>query len=454
MAVHTITDARFRARAFPIAPIERSIRRLTLLDRIDRLWAASILFFNGWIFALPIADVVPMWFTPIQVVHGVFLHEALLLAYVAFMFVARLGSVPRVPRRAWLFALLIAGFGGLALVSAFVNVRPLVEFFGATRYLLLAAYFFLAVSWTKRHGRMFVLRFLLLGIVSAGVINLLYTFRFQTSVLGGFPLLLGEQGPGGYLGMGIVLSAWLMFERERKTDTVIAVTSAAIGLFAVSISYSKLAMLMAAAGAGSWVFVLWRDLHVRGRRKWYVVILLGLAVVIWMNQEFAKRYVAGAARFVEIKFKYVDQDSVAARSQYFLIVAEIVAKHPVFGVSYGGFYEAAMATEASKDSRAAQESAEAGARGESNPHSSFLYYASANGIPGILWTVIVLGFGLITLARPMLARGIPGLAVWGSFVFAYLVFGLTLPTLFNSPVLYLPVAVGTCMRGQMRHRGR
>jgi O-antigen ligase len=177
--------------------------------------------------------------------------------------------------------------------------------------------------------------------------------------------------------------------------------------------------------------------------------------VAWVNQEFAVRYLRGAKRFVEVKFKYVDVASVAARSQYFLITAEIVAQHPLFGVSYGGFYDAAMQTQASRSDRAAVESPEAGAKGQSNPHSSLLYYASANGIPGILLTVTLLSFGLIILAYPMVRRGLPGLALWASFAFGYIIFGLTLPTLFNSSVFYLPVAIATCMRRpRFRYRRR
>jgi len=449
----TISDEALRAYPMRARTVRPLVHSFGVVDGIDRLWAATILFMNGWIFALPIADELPLWFTPVQVAHGVFVHEALLIAYVIFILVTRIRRVARVPHRAWQFALMISGLGILALISALVNVRPLREFLGAARYFLLTAYFLLAVYWTRRHGLTFVLRYLLLGIFSAGVVNLLYTFTIQSNMLGGFPLLLGEQGPGGYLGISVILSAWLMLERQTKSDTLIAVAAAVTGVFAVSISFSKLAMLMAAAGVIAWLFVLWRDLHVPGRRKWYAVIVVALVAVVWTNQEFAVRYLRGAKNFIDFKFKYLDVASFAARSQYFLITAEIVAQHPLFGVSYGGYYDAAIQTRASRSDLAAIESPEAGARGQSNPHSSFLYYASANGIPGILLTIMMLGSGLFLLAQSMLRRGIPGLALWASFAFAYLLFGLTLPTLFNSSAFYLPVAVAACMRRpRLRYR--
>src|SRR5438067_13030579 len=90
--------------AYPLRAIAMrpTVHGFGILDRTDRLWAAAILFINGWNFALPIADVaLPVWFTPIQVVHGIFLHEALLAAYTCYFVFARLRHLPQLPRRAW-----------------------------------------------------------------------------------------------------------------------------------------------------------------------------------------------------------------------------------------------------------------------------------------------------------------------------------------------------------------
>ena len=416
-----------------------------MLIRVDRWWAAAILFLNGWIFALPVTDAhLPIWFTPVQVLHGVFVYEALLIVYVWFVVVSRTGYWPSSPRGAQTVGLLIAALGFLGIVSAGINARPLKEYVGSGRYFLLAAYFLSAVYWTRRHGRTFVFRNLLLGIASAGAVTLFYTLVTNSAQLGGLPLLLGQNGPGGYLGIGVILGAWLMRERQTVLDGAVAIVCGAIGIVAASISYSKLAMLIAGAGAIAWWFVIARHLNERRARVVRATTMVALAVILLGNWTTVWRYVEGVKTFVYYKFVNIDQESIASRSQYFLITAEILARNPLFGVSYGGFYDAATATEAYKSDRSLKEDAEAGARGESNPHSSFLYYASADGISGLIVPPLLLTGALWTFRKALSGRGVSGNVLWGALAFGYLIFGLTLPTLFNSSVLYLPVAAVIC----------
>ena len=66
-----------------------------MLNKIERLWAFIILFINGWTFALPITnESMPIWLTPVQLIHGVFIHELLLMAYLGFMVATRGGYLP------------------------------------------------------------------------------------------------------------------------------------------------------------------------------------------------------------------------------------------------------------------------------------------------------------------------------------------------------------------------
>ena len=428
------------------------------MNRVDRLWAAAILFTNGWIYALPVTDgPLPVFFTPIQIVHGVFLHEALLGAYLFFHFLARSGRLPILSRRAHPIGGLLIALGILGVISSLANLRPLREFAAAGRYFLLVIYFFCTAYWARKFTSAFVLRSFLLGIVCAGAVNLVYTFRISLMRLAGLPLLLGEQGPGGYLGIGVVLGSWLMMERRTRRDAAIAIAALGIGVFAVSISFSKLAMLMAGAGMLAWVNVMFRDLNISRLRKWYALVFVLVAAVFWLNASVVGNYLRSATTFFEYKFRYVDKESIGSRSQYFVITSEILLQHPLFGVGYGGFYDAATATEAYKSPESAKEDPEAGARGESNPHSSFLYYASANGLPGVAVTLLLFGFILEAFRRALFWRGLPGMVLWACLAFVYLIFGLTLPTLFNSSVIYLPAAVALStvhhpIRG--RHRAR
>jgi hypothetical protein len=425
------------------------------MNRIDRASAFAILFLNGWEFALPVTDaVLPLWFTPIQVVHGVWLHEAVYVIYLATSFVVTSGRLTPQPRIAQRIAILIAGLGVLGILSGLVNEQPVREVVGPARYLLLAAYFLSALSWSRRYGSTFVLRGLLLGMAAAGTVNLYYAFSGVTPRLGALPFLVGQNGPGGFLGIAVILSAWLMLERAYARDAAIAVVSCAIGVFAASISYSKLAMLMAAAGAVAWVFVIFRDLTMRHSRRVVVVTLVLLCAFTFAKKGVVLTYTKGVNSFIDYKFRTINPETTGARFQYFLITGEILLKHPLLGVGYGGFYDAATATEAYKSARRNEEDPEGGARGESNPHSSFLYYASANGFPGLILTLVLLSVVSMVLSHALTGRGVAGKVVWSCLVFGYLIFGLTLPSLFNTSILYLPAAVGTCMSAQVRRRAR
>ena len=418
-------------------------RARRFIDRIDRTWAVAILFTNGWNLALPVpGPTFPILFTPIQVVRGVFIFEVLLIAYFAFVVFTYGGSVPVARGNARKIAFLIAAIGVLALLSALINVRPMKDLVSAGRYFLLAAYFLSTVYWVNRYGATFVLRTFLFAVWAGAAVNLYFTFKWGGSQqLGGLPMLFGQSGPGGYLGVAIILSAWLMLIRRTSLDLVVAVMTSLTGLLAVSISFSKLAMLMAACGALGWCFVLWQDFNTRRIRRWYVAIAVVLAVMAALNSGLLMHYLTGVNKFIEFKFRQLDPMSIATRSQYFVITGEILLRYPVLGAGLGGFYEAAIATEAYKSKRAVTEIAELGMQGQSHPESSFLYYAAGIGVVGLIVVGILFVIGLELTRRALWRYRLAGKALWVSFACGYVIFGLTLPTLFNSFVFYLPVAV-------------
>ena len=412
-----------------------------LVDRIDRAWAAAILFANGWNFALPVQGPIPFFFQPIQVARGIFIHEVLLAAYLLFFVFVRGGLFP-VPRgKARMVAALIAAIGFVGLLSAVVNFRPVKDLVSAGRYFLLAAYFILAVYWANRYRPQFVLRTYLLAVLAGAAVNLYFTFTVFVNQLGGLPLLLGQSGPGGYLGICVVLSAWLMLIRRTFPDLAVAIATAVAGLLAVSISFSKLSMIMASCGAIAWCFVLWQDFNSRHARRWYIAIATVLLLVGVAKRDIVFHYLQGVDRFIEFKFRQIDPMSIATRSQYFVITGEILLHHPVIGAGLGGFYDAAIKTEAYKSSRAVTEDAELGSEGQSHPESSFLYYGAGTGVLGLIIVGILFVVGLEIFRRHFWNRRFAGKALWAMLAVAYFVFGMTLPTLYNSSIFYIPLAV-------------
>lgn len=423
-------------------------------NKIDRLWAFAILFINGWNLALPVtSEALPVWFTPVQVVHGVFIHELLLLIYLGVKVVTGGGYLPiRKHAPGNNIALLIIGLGCLGVLSNVVNSQPLREMGEAGRLFLLAAYFLLSTYWAKRHGPTFVLWSLLIGIACAGVINLYYSFTIRYMELGGLPFLLGQKGPGGSLGLMVILSAWLMLEGRKGTlNAAVAIVLAGMGVFCASITYSKLAILMAGFGLIAWSVALCRGLVKRSSRKPIIVILFVLFAFAFVYHVKIGQYLRDVNTFIFYKFHNITMNntSISARSQYLISVAEIVSRYPLLGVGSGGFYDAVTATDRYKNHRGvAKENAEAGAMGKSNPHNAFLYYASANGLPGLLLTIVLFLSILRALWRSLSGHGVPGRVIWVCLAGAYVVYGMAVPSLFNTAILYVPAAVAIAITHQ------
>jgi O-antigen ligase/polysaccharide polymerase Wzy-like membrane protein len=410
--------------------------------RLERLWIAAILFTTGWNFALPATTMpLPVVFTPVQVVRGIFLPELLLASYIIAAFVLRWG-LPSLHESAarWIVVLIFA-LSFLGVFSAAVNDRPLIEVVSAGRYVCLALYFAFSTHWAKRYGSNFVLRVFLLGILASGFVTLYYTFVASITMLGGLPMLLGQNGPGGYLGIAVLLSAWLMAVRRSRMDALVAQAAGVIGVFAASISYSKLAMLMAGIGLIAWLAVLLKQLARKQIRIARFVLILAIAMAIAVRFDLLSRYFSGVGKFVQYKFVYLDRDSVGTRFQYFLITAEIVASYPLAGVGYGGFYDAATATDAYKMPYAGKADPDPEVRGMWHPESSFLYHAYALGVPGLVVVLSLFLLCLNAIRRSLWSRGLVGKELSLFLAAGYLIFGLTLPTLFNTAVLYVPAAV-------------
>jgi len=425
-------------------------------NKIDRLWAFAILFINGWNWALPVtSEALPVWFTPVQVVHGVFIHELVLLIYLGVKVVTGGGYLPiRKHAPGNNIACLIIGLGCLGVLSNVANVQPLKEMGEAGRLFLLAAYFLLSIYWAKKHGPTFVLWSLLLGIASAGVINLYYTFTIRFMEVGGLPCLLGQKGPGGSMGLMVILSAWLMLERKRTLSAAVAVVLAGMGVFCASISYSKLAMLMAGFGLIAWGFVIFQAFVDRRSRRLSAVMLIILLTFAFVNHERIIQYVQSVNTFIFYKFHNITTHnrSIESRSQYFITVAEIMLRYPLLGVGYGSFYEAVTATEHYKNPQGVivEENAEGGESGRSNPHNSFLYYASANGLPGLLLTVLLFLVTLHTLLKAVSLHGLTGKVLWVCLACAYFIYANSVPSLFSTAILYVPAAVAIAITRQSR----
>ncbi len=419
--------------------------------KIDRVFAAAIIFLNGWNGALPVTlKPLPVWFTPVQVVHGIYTHELLLIIYLGILIERRrnlpihnLGTGNKIAR-------IIIGLGILGIFSNGVNLAPLKEMGEAGRLFVLAIFFLMSIYWAKRHSPRFVLLSFCIGIASAGIVNLYYSYAISDVVLEGLPFLLGQKGPGGSMGLMVLFTAWLMMEQKSVYNSAILLMLAGIGVFGASISYSKLAMTMAGCGLVAWCFVLFGNFTKRHARWPTIAMLVVFFALTGHFSVSVNQYIKGVNAYIDRKFVHLSELSVKARMLYFPATMEIMSAHPLFGVGSAGFYDAVIKTETYKNRDVARENPIAGKEGKSNPHNAFLYYASANGLPGLLLSIVLFLSIFRAFWQHFSGRGFTGRVVWVCFAGAYFTYGTSVPSLFNTATLYIPAAVAIAFTWQYR----
>lgn len=412
----------------------------------ERVLVAFVLFYGAVLFCLPVEvleDVTyPWWATKINV-GNIFLHE---LAFIFWMvlygwrFVLRTllnGGIPTHQAALWLIALAL--WCGVISLGAALPLQDL----GRTFRLLLNAALLLAVMrWTWQMGNI-PLGMLILGFFTGTIINLVVSFQ-NPFIVNQVMRLAGQNTPGVAMAMAIHLSAWLFYRTSSRALQTFSLIAAIVFAFGCGISYSRIGWFVGALGLVGWAYILiaarpqerverWRLKETR--RRWAPLLAIGLAVLL--SSPLGQDNLQWVMTLVEQKFS-ADQgeQSDVVRSAYVLGVAEIVTKYPL-GVGYSGFFDAMTATEVYRSGQAATEESY-----EANPHSAFLYYAAAGGIPGAVMIVAVfimllnsLRFGLAS------AFGRPGMILFLLAAPAFLVIGLAVPYLVNSIILIVPAAI-------------
>ncbi|NTW83801.1 MAG: hypothetical protein HGB36_10620 [Chlorobiaceae bacterium] len=387
---------------------------------------------------------VPFWAQPIEVLHGVYIHEALLMIYLLHSFLN--GSLYRmaVPRGALRYGLLIALLGVLGVISVFFNqysaAYPIFDVFKALRLVLLSMFFLSMVHLARILGANVVLRIFLIGATIGGLINLYFTFRLQTKMIGILPMLFGQNGPGGALGVCIGLGALLMLIRRTRADEFVALSVLIIGCICELISFSKLGQLMALAGLIGWAGLF---LSMRRQTQKHLIGFLfagaSLAALFYMQQPDLVTQIIESSTFLISKLtgeKVVDPEMDTHRLAYYYAVFDIMAGRPWVGVSYSGFADAINTlTVTIPDLEHEMNPSFA------NPHNAFLYYMAANGLPALPVIAALFGIFVFILWKFLTPFGISGVIIWACISVSYLLHGNSLPTLFNTEVMYIPAAI-------------
>jgi hypothetical protein len=406
--------------------------------------AAFVLFYAAAVFCLPVKvleDVAfPWWATKVGI-GNILLHELLFFVWIAlygsrFALRALLnGGIPTRQAALWLIALAL--WCGLISLA---TPLPLVDLGRSLRLLLYTALLFGVVRWTRQMGD-FPLLMLVLGFFTGTIINLIVSFQHPL-IVNEVMRLSGQNTPGVAMGIAIHLSAWLFFRSSHRTVQVFTVLATLVFVFGCGISYSRIGWFAGALGLVAWAYMLIaarpreraeRQRLKRTRRAWMPLLAIGLAALL--TSPLAQENLQWIQTLIQQKASN-QGDGDSGRVAYVVGVAEIVLKYP-FGVGYSGFFDAMTETTIYRSGKAIEEVSLA-----ANPHSAFLYYASAGGIPGGVMIIAVfvmllnsMRFGLVS------ALGRPGVAFFALVATAFVLIGLTVPYLVNSIILIVPTAI-------------
>ena len=408
-----------------------------------------MLFYSAMAFCLPVpfseavALEYPWWAIRIDI-GKIVLHELIFMAWVALFglrFVSRALLNRGIPTRQagrWLIALAI--WCGLISLTAPLPLQDLGRTF---RLFLNVALMFAVVRWTMKWGTFPLVAFVL-GFLVGTIINLVISFQYPL-IVNGAMRLSGQNTPGVAMGIAIHLTAWLFIRTKHRKMKTLAVITAIVCAFGCGLSYSRIGWFSGAFGFMVWIYILivarprkmMDRLHLKKARcVWVPLLALGMVALLASppGQENLRRI----QTLVVQKLFSEDRDTTGDgyRVAYLVGVGEILSKKP-WGVGYSGFFDAMANTEIYRSGKATRE-----VDYEANPHSALLYYTSAGGIPGA-----IISFAVFIMLLNSMRCGLrsamdrPGMILFTFAVPPFFLIGLTLPYLFNSTILIVPVAI-------------
>lgn len=403
-----------------------------------------LLFFQGYNNILPLSDSkLPFWANHYEF-HGFGFDQFTFFAVLIIFLISNPLSTIKVKSSLFFFIILIFLFGVIGFISTIVNLESLSDFGEALRFYYFAIYVYVIVKISKVIESKNLLKSYLIGMLIGGIINIYFTLLLEERIVGSsiLPTLLGQNGPGSQFGFCVLFSCWLMKIHNGFWDKSLSLILLLIGVFGSLISYSKTAMLICTLGLFAWLFyylVIVPPIKKIFVGFFFVAILSGLYSY---NTEKSKIYIDSINNYIEFKFGNLDpseNNSIRTRSGYWLAVNEIFILHPIFGVGYSGFYENVINTNAYKMGQTPEE--ERNSFASANPHNSFLYYVSANGIFGLLLVGTIFISFCIHIFKYFKKFYFFGYLYFLVFFLSYIIYLNTLSTLFNSPTFYLPIVV-------------
>jgi hypothetical protein len=397
-----------------------------------------MILLGGYNATLPVTDIsLPIIFTPIQIVHGIYIDEFLLISYFMLSIVAASAHKFELRTNSYVRAS-VALLSLLALIGVFSGAVNgyLGDVIKSLRLFYIAIFFVILYDFCFVYGAPQTLRSYLMGSVCGGAINFYYSFSVSdvANSFGVLPRLMGQAGPGVSLGFNIILGLFLVKLSSRRFDLYLALAALLMGGIASVISFSKISLISASLGIGAWCFFAFRELLVS--RKWWIPIVLLMACIGFFSGKAVDIY-QSAEMVINLKLSGVGVDADSndnKRYMYHLGVFEIARDNPIIGVGFSGFYDAIQKTSVAGE---INEDPESGKAGTSNPHSALLHYLSAMGIPGAVVATTILCLAIFASFR----YSRRSLLFFPAVAISLIVIFLTIPNFFFARSFYVLLAV-------------
>ena len=423
----------------------------------EKIVAATVLFISAWNETVPIAAAteIPWIFRPIQVVYGISIEQFILILIFPTIFITNQFKNYLTNRYTNAISMIFWALGFIGVLSNCFNFINILEFGESIRLILFGFFLIWLERCAIRFGTEFCLRCVIYGLAMGGAINIFFSFQINNVIVGTIPLLIGQAGPGPALGLLVILSAWAYSLTKKYFLKTICVIACLIGLYGGIASWSKISLLLIITGLIPWAILI---LSQPRKIKIVLIILIFTIGFIFKNDSSISEIKDSVDEIISKKLSSEDHDLNNPDSKvwgerfvYHIAVLEIVVSHPLLGVGYAGFGTAYKETAASKMQHAYNEESNQIHSSESNPHSTWLYYASANGIPGLLFLFFwMLNISFVLYKASKLAPN-AGRSIGLAIVAAIFIWSISVPTILQSSLILSLVGIACATQRRPAH---
>ena len=422
----------------------------------EKIVAATVLFISAWNETVPIdaATEIPWIFRPIQVIYGTRIEQFILILILPTIFITNQFKNYLTNRYTNAISMIFWALGFIGLLSSCFNFVNILEFGESIRLILFGFFLIWLEQCAIRFGTEFCLRCVIFGLAIGGAVNIFFSFHISNTV-GIIPLLIGQAGPGPPLGLLVIVSAWAYSITTKNLPKTIYVITCIIGIYGGIASWSKISLLLIITGLIPWAILILS----RPRKIKIVLIILILTIgLIFKNDSSISEIKDSVDQIIFTKLSSEDHnlnnpDSKiwGERFVFHIAVLEIVASHPLLGVGYAGFGTAYKETAASKMQHAYNDEFDQIQSSQSNPHSTWLYYASANGILGLIlvfFWMLNISFAFYNACKlaPKAGRSI-GFAI----IAAIFIWSISVPTILQSSLTLSLVGIACATQRRPAH---